>query len=151
MPERIISGGQTGVDRAALDTALAHNIPIGGHCPKGRLAEDGRISGHYPLTETDSPGYATRTRLNIQNSDGTLILYTGPIQGGTQLTCTLAQRLQRPLLLIDLNQPRMPHHWLQHIRILNIAGPRESSRPGIYHQACQFLDQALQELPGHPP
>ena len=92
MLSRIISGGQTGVDRAALDAALEYNFPCGGWCPKGRLAEDGIISQKYPLKETESSEYEVRTKLNVRGSDGTLILTWGKPTGGTTLTVEFAKQ-----------------------------------------------------------
>lgn len=145
---KIISGGQTGVDRAALDTALALGIPCGGWCPKGRRAEDGVIPMHYPLTETTSKDYRVRTRRNVRDSDGTLILTRGPLSGGTALTRRLAKELDKPCLVVDLAQrPRASdvRTWLasNSIHILNVAGPRESNQPGIYLQAKKFLRRVL--------
>lgn len=153
MLERILSGGQTGVDRAALDAALAAGIPTGGWCPRGRLAEDGRIPEHYPLVETNSPNYAERTRLNVAHSDATLVLNRASPRGGTRLTCMLAERLGRSLLVID---PQAPHamaeiqSWLtrEDIRVLNIAGPRESNQAGIYLAAWRLLVK-LFNAPAH--
>lgn len=90
-PAKLLSGGQTGVDRAALDAALALGIPCGGWCPQGRRAEDGQIPARYPLTETGSPGYRERTYLNVRDSDGTLILARGALSGGTTLTRRVAR------------------------------------------------------------
>ncbi|HSR12366.1 MAG TPA: putative molybdenum carrier protein, partial [Thermodesulfobacteriota bacterium] len=98
MVKKIISGGQTGVDRAALDVALELGIPAGGWCPKGRRAEDGRIPDYYPLQEASSPEYPVRTQLNVEDSDGTLILYRNSPAGGTALTIRLAKRLKKPHL-----------------------------------------------------
>jgi hypothetical protein len=133
---RLVSGGQTGVDRAALDAALAAGISVGGWCPRGRLAEDGVISDRYPLTETPEPDPAQRTAWNVRDSDGTLILHRGPLAGGTALTAALARREGRPLLQLDLStapEPQVIEAWLagHGIRVLNVAGPRESEAPGV--------------------
>ncbi len=95
---KIISGGQTGVDRAALDFAIKYNIECGGWCPKGRKAEDGEISLKYPLTETNSTDYPKRTKLNIQDSHATLILYLDKFDPGTALTLKLCKEHNKPLL-----------------------------------------------------
>ena len=141
---KIISGGQTGVDRAALDVALELGLPCGGWCPKGRRAEDGPIPERYPLQENESTSYPARTRMNVRDSDGTLIITRGKPDRGTGLTLTLAQRYKKPHLVVDLNerpkatQVRM---WLRRNRIktLNVAGPRESSIQGIYSLSTAFL------------
>ena len=127
----IISGGQTGVDRGALDAALELGWPTGGWCPKGRRAEDGSIPIHYPLQETGSPSYPIRTEKNIQDSDGTLILTWGPPKDGTALTIKLARVHHKPFLIIDLlnaRDIRSVRDWgkICRIKILNVAGPRES-------------------------
>jgi hypothetical protein len=137
---RILSGGQTGVDRAALDAAMELGIPHGGWCPRGRLAEDGCIPQNYRLKETLSPDYSVRTRLNVRDADGTLILYREPLEGGTSLTWQIAVELEKPVLLVEMGFPPVFeafHRWLLEnaIHTLNIAGPRESQRPGIYHEA----------------
>lgn len=146
-PERIVSGGQTGVDRAALDVALELGIPCGGWCPKGRRAEDGLIPDVYPLRESPTANYAERTALNVKDSDGTLILSRGPLRGGTALTKTFAERYRRPFLVIDLRDatPSLIHDWMSanSIRVLNVAGPRESSQPGVARQAAAFLRALL--------
>lgn len=149
--EKIISGGQTGVDRAALAVAVYLDIPHGGWCPQGRRAEDGTIPEFYDLQETDSPNYAVRTLQNILDSDGTLVLSRGIISGGTALTINLAKRNQRPLLVLNLAEEHdyaALRRWLiQHqIRILNVAGPRESSEPQITPEAEQFLANGLSDL-----
>jgi len=146
--QRILSGGQTGVDRGALDAAIALGIAHGGWCPRGRLAEDGRIPDRYQLRETDSLDYPVRTEQNVIESDGTLILYRSELQGGTQLTFRLATRHGKPCLLLDLQSQPSPdavRRWLadQQIARLNVAGPRESSAPGIADEARDFLCQAL--------
>ncbi len=144
--EKIISGGQTGVDRAALDVALELDIPCGGWCPKGRKAEDGVIPRHYPLQETSSTSYPVRTERNVKESDGTLILTVGPVTGGTARTVKAAQKLKRVHLEIDLSHggdPEAVKAWLEanRITILNVAGPRESEAPGIHGRAVEFLRQ----------
>jgi hypothetical protein len=149
IPEKIISGGQTGVDRAALDVALALDIPCGGWCPRGRRAEDGIIPDRYPLTETAAFYYECRTEWNVRDSDGTLILNRGPLEGGTAFTEKLAKHYKRPVLVMaleNLPDPGQITEWIQHyqIAILNVAGPRESGRPGIYHQAFAYLSRVFQ-------
>ncbi len=149
----IVTGGQTGVDRATLDTALSLFLPVRGWCPKGRLAEDGIIAPVYPLQETTSAEYAVRTEWNVRDSDATLILaYDGPLAGGTKLTQELAQRYHRPSLVINVlsfgktDRDRF-WEWIKkdRIRILNIAGPRESAKPGvIYSRARDVLKQLLE-------
>lgn len=151
--EKIISGGQTGVDRAALDVAIELGIPHGGWCPRGRRAENGIIPMHYELKEIEGSDYSERTRRNIIDSDGTLIVSSGPLQGGTLLTFNLCNKLGRPVRVILLpDQP--PQHsdslitapmsfweWLakSQVRILNIAGPRASKSPGIYERSKAYL------------
>ena len=145
----LVTGGQTGVDRATLDTALSLFLPVRGWCPKGRLAEDGRIPLVYPLQETTSADYAVRTEWNVRDSDGTLILAYGPLEGGTKLTADLAHNYNRPVLVLDAlsfsgNDVARFWGWIQeqHIRILNVAGPRESAQPGvIYKRASSVLHQ----------
>ena len=145
---KIISGGQTGVDRGALDAAIALGIPHGGWCPLGRLAEDGRIPDHYDLSETESPEYSVRTEQNVIHSDATLILCRGRPSGGTEMTLRLAERHGRPHLVLDLDQSPQPdelRRWLRehHVEVLNIAGPRESQSPGIAAQANQLVTKAF--------
>ena len=151
MIEKIISGGQTGVDRAALDVALELKVPCGGWCPQGRLAEDSSIPLRYPLIETPSADYAQRTEWNVRDSDGTLVLVSGPPTGGTAMTIATAARLKKPALVLEVTQPvepRVVDAWLQRhqIRVLNIAGPRESGRPGIYAQAVLWLRKVFGTL-----
>jgi len=145
---KIISGGQTGVDRAALDIGLALGLPVGGWCPKERQAEDGRIPDSYPLTETPESDYDTRTRRNVEDADGTLILNLGTLDGGTALTAAYAQQIGKPGLIVALENGidlATFQAWLDdnHIAVLNVAGPRESKRPGVYEAACRLLDTLL--------
>lgn len=149
--QRIVSGGQTGVDRAALDVALDWNIPIGGWCPRGRRAEDGPIADRYLLKETKSPNYNVRTRLNVRDSDGTLILMQYEPVGGTALTASIAEQDRKPLHIVDLAihpdpQPVIEWLTLHNIKILNIAGPRESTFPGIGEQTAEFLTAVLDRI-----
>lgn len=142
--ERIVSGGQTGVDRGALDAALELGIACGGWCPTERRAEDGVIPEHYPLQETASHNYNQRTMLNARDSDATLILNEGELEGGTAYTFEVAKRLGRPCLVIDLmvtDEPDVARQWLgQHgVKVLNVAGPRESKCPGIQQRSHDFL------------
>jgi hypothetical protein len=146
--EKVVSGGQSGVDRAALDAALALGVSCGGWCPRGRKAEDGTIDSRYPLAETPSDDYAQRTEWNVRDADGTLVLTRGRLRGGTALTVALARRMGRPLLVLDLDgrpDPGAVGTWAREegVRVLNVAGPRESQRPGIHAAARRFLDEAL--------
>lgn len=146
---KVVSGGQTGVDRAALDVAIYLAIEHGGWCPKGRLAEDGRIPVSYQLTETDSADYAERTERNVVDSDGTLILYLREIRGGSLLTQRMARKHKRPCLAVDLNQVSEiaeARRWIEDHRIdvLNVAGPRESNSPELTPIAEQFLLRLLE-------
>ncbi|HEY7840847.1 MAG TPA: putative molybdenum carrier protein [Gammaproteobacteria bacterium] len=146
--QRIVSGGQTGVDRAALDAAIRHGIAHGGWCPRGRLAEGGTVPDRYALRETNSWDYAERTEKNVLDSNGTLILNSGPLEGGTLLTREFAEEHGRPWLLVDLeaglDAPAV-RDWLRarNIGVLNVAGPRESKRPGIYVLASRALDELV--------
>ncbi|HJV66803.1 MAG TPA: putative molybdenum carrier protein [Geomonas sp.] len=150
MVEKVISGGQTGVDRAALDAALDAGLPVGGCCPKGRKAEDGVIPERYPLVELDSPLYSSRTEKNVVDSDGTLILNRGALTEGTRATWDFALQHNRPCLIVQLDQLDREEPgcwqpvfcWLEKhdLRVLNVAGPRESKLPGgIYREAYRYL------------
>ena len=141
---KIISGGQTGVDRAALDVAMAEDIMHGGWCPRGRLAEDGEIPHKYQLTEMQTGSYAARTKKNVAASDATLIFYRGRMHGGTLLTYRHALEQKRPCLCVDLRKPfraRSIVEWIieNNVIVLNVAGPRESMNPGIYIEARDSL------------
>jgi hypothetical protein len=141
---KIVSGGQTGVDRAALDVALELGLACGGWCPKGRRAENGPIPGRYPLTETSSRAYPQRTKCNVLDSDGTLILTFGRPMGGTALTIRIAAENDKPYLVVDLSRqadPARVRTWCRthQIGVLNVAGARESESPGIYEKAAAFL------------
>ena len=149
--KKIVSGGQTGVDRAALDVAMELNIPVGGWCPKGRNAEDGPIDAKYPLKETNSSDYEIRTMFNARDSNGTLILSKGEPSGGTALTIKLAKGFDKPYLVIDLDKNydrESVKVWLFEncIDVLNVAGPRASKFPGIYDQAKRFLEGLLERM-----
>jgi hypothetical protein len=145
---KIMSGGQTGVDRAALDVALELGLPCGGWCPLGRKAEDGPLDPKYPLQETSTPSYAQRTECNVRDSDGTLVLTRGQPKGGTALTIQLAKRYQKPHLVIDLDdKPSVStiREWAEahQIGVLNVAGPRENERSGTYARAANLLRRLL--------
>ena len=143
----IVSGGQNGVDRAALDAAMSLNIPVGGWCPKGRRAEDGPIPDSYPLVETKCNKYRTRTRWNVRDSDATLILCDGEPTGGTALTITFCEQLNKPFLVVS------PHSsdfesvlaWINDhkINILNVAGPRARENASVYQPAHDWLKQVF--------
>lgn len=146
--KKIVSGGQSGVDRAALDAALALGIPCGGWCPRDRYAEDGRIGDRYPLTETPSRDTAQRTEWNVRDSDGTLVLTRGEPSGGTALTIRFARALGRPFLIVDLVDavdPEGVRSWIRQnrVEVLNVAGPREFKCPGISGEALALLRTVL--------
>jgi hypothetical protein len=148
--QKIVTGGQTGVDRAALDVAIALGLEHGGSCPKGRLAEDGIIDPRYRLTELPSKRYAVRTRQNVMDSDATLVLNVGVLDGGTAATVRYAERLDKPFLVVDLSldtqsSARRILDWLRanQVKALNVAGPRESKRPGVYQASKRLLEVML--------
>ncbi len=154
---RIVSGGQTGVDRAALDAAMAAGIETAGWCPRDRRSEDGSIPLRYPLRETEAKSYAVRTEWNVRDSDATLILVLDRISSGTRLTIDSAKSQTKPLRIEYLCPPSagtlVSDHvspeqqvadvleWIGHrqIRTLNVAGPRGSSRKDVYQKSLQFL------------
>ena len=152
-PHKILSGGQTGVDRAALDVALELGIPIGGHLPKGRKDENGDVlpDEYTGMQETDSDDVNVRTQLNVQNSDATLILSHGALFGGSAYTERMARKHGKPCLHVDFNvndadrAVLLVKSWLSETqpRILNVAGPRASDDPGIYSKVKCVLAGAL--------
>lgn len=153
MLRKIISGGQTGVDRAALDVAMRLGIAHGGWVPKGRLAEDGPLPSYYQVEEMPTEEYAARTEKNVLAADGTLIISRGQPTGGTDYTRRMALKHGKQLLHIDLTLNQQPStagsliaSWIQmnRIEILNVAGPRESGDPQIYSEAATILAHALQ-------
>lgn len=153
---KIVSGGQTGVDRAALDVAMELGLPCGGWCPQGRLAEDGEIDARYPLAETSQAHPAQRTEWNVRDSDATLIIAKGELTGGTALTRRTAEALCRPALVVDPESPAIDDivAWIDgnDIAVLNVAGPRESNRPGMYAKTASLLRRLLPRVcsgPGH--
>ena len=152
----IVSGGQTGVDRAALDWARQRGVIHGGWCPKGRLAADGPLPEHYLLRETESTGYRQRTKLNVKDSDATLIFNMGPLDGGTLQTVRFAQTLRKPHLVVQIDEMALEaaaqnvRTWLVARRFLtlNVAGPREEKRPGVYAGVFALLDACVKASDG---
>ena len=148
MIKRIVSGGQTGVDRAALDVAIKLGIAHGGWIPRGRLTENGPLPKKYHLKETSSSRYSVRTEKNVVDTDGTLILSHGELIDGTEYTRKMAIRHSRPWLHIDLVQTAAFHaattitHWIREkkIEILNVAGARASEDPAIYSDTLSILE-----------
>ena len=146
--QKIISGGQTGVDRAALDVALKHGIDCGGWCPAGRLDEFGRIPDRYPVRELQAGGFTERTMQNVKDSDGTVVIYSRQIGGGTEQTVRLCVDLKRPHELIDASKIRVQDAAspiadfvrAKKIKILNVAGPRASEWPEGYEYALRALE-----------
>ena len=146
---KIISGGQTGVDRAALDFAIKNNIQTGGYCPRGRKAEDGAIPEIYPLIELESKKYSDRTKANVEEADGTLVITWSKEPGhGTKKTIEFCLQLGKPFKICKMEEVENIdeyfafHHWLirNHIKVLNIAGNRESKSPGIYEKTLETLE-----------
>ena len=151
---KIISGGQTGVDRAALlDAALETGVTAGGWCPEGRKAEDGVIAGHYPLKELPSGGYIKRTKQNVIDSDATLLTYFEYLSGGTEKTLAFCIRHHKPYLLIDASMlsvdqgATMVEKFVEHFDVstLNVAGPRASSEPRGYGYTLATLQAFIQK------
>jgi len=151
---KIISGGQTGVDRAALDVALRHRIKCGGWCPAGRLDEDGKIPDRYPLKELKKGGNEGRTLQNVRDSDGTIVIYFHELEGGTAYTIGCCIEDRQPHRLIDAAKyspedaaTLMVAFVVDHeIETLNVAGPRESEWKGAYNYALRAMDVLLSRL-----
>lgn len=149
--QKLISGGQTGADRAALDFAIERGLEHGGWCPRGRKAEDGTIPSNYQLTETESANYRSRTVRNVVDSDATLILNIGELEGGSLETLRIAEQRGKPVRVVQLDSALADEdladvrEWLQNVQVmsLNIAGPRESKRPGIFEATCALLRRLL--------
>jgi hypothetical protein len=151
---KIISGGQTGVDRAALDAALMEGWEAGGWCPQGRLAEDGRIPDRYPVCELPGGDYSARTMRNVLESDGTLIIYFGTLRGGTHFAAEQCKLERKPLLVIDAEttEPSGAAEAAEKfvrdhgIVILNVAGPRTSEEPRGYDYTLGAIRDLLRRL-----
>ena len=146
--ERIISGGQTGADRAGLEAGRELGLEIGGHCPKGRRAEDGRVSRKYGLTPTASSDYRERTMRNIAKGDATIVFTFGPPTSGSEFTLAEAARLSKPTLHVDLDASDPTEQIRAFLkahrpRVVNIAGSRESRAPGIFEETRRVLLAAL--------
>lgn len=151
---KIVSGGQTGVDRGALDAALETGFPCGGWAPEGRVAEDGRIPDRYPLRELAGAGYEERTLQNVLDSDGTVILYAGTLEGGTRQTMLHCVEHGKPFELLDATRagPREAALKLadfverNHLSVLNVAGPRASKWRGAHAYVDATVKQLLENL-----
>ena len=150
MITKIVSGAQTGADRAGLDVAIRHGFPHGGWCPKGRKAEDGAIGGQYQLVETPSANYLQRTEWNARDSDGTVVLTLArEVTGGSLRTIEFAKKHKRPWIHISRSGDFSPSVTLQglvkdhDIGILNVAGSRESKEPGIWKWAYKVIEDAF--------
>ena len=150
----IVSGGQTGVDRAALDAALAHGADCGGWCPEGRAAEDGRIPARYPLAELAGGDYLARTRKNVEDSDATVIIFFTDIGGGTARTLEFCHALDKPCLLLDADEIAAEQAAARIAEFaatlpggrLNFAGPRASGEPRAYAWAHAAVAAFLEQL-----
>ena len=151
MLKKIISGGQTGVDRGALDAALKHGVDCGGWCPEGRVAEDGTIPDKYPMVEVPGGSYKHRTLQNIMGSDGTVIIYFSDLEGGTEETAFYCMKKGMPYKLIDLSEVSLARakeliaSFVQkrEIEVLNVAGPRASRVEQAYDYTFGVLDALL--------
>ncbi|MFP4159557.1 MAG: putative molybdenum carrier protein [Desulfosalsimonas sp.] len=149
--KKIVSGAQTGADRAALDFAIEHDIEHGGWVPEGRAAEDGIVPSHYHVKELADAGYPERTEKNVEDSDGTLIISRGELTGGSLLTRQMAEKYAKPCLHINLSDVIIfdaaidVYDWIaaHKIRVLNVAGPRASKDPGIYDVTLDILETVI--------
>jgi hypothetical protein len=145
---KIISGGQTGIDRAALDLALKHGVDSGGWCPTGRLDEFGRIPDRYSVRELQAGGFTERTLQNVKDSDGTVIIYLGKLSGGTEQTVQFCVEQSQPHELIDASKVSAEEAASliadfvreNKIDVLNVAGPRQSEWPDGYNYASHALE-----------
>lgn len=149
--QKIISGGQTGADRAALDWAMERGLPHGGWCPGGRLAEDGIIPARYQLIELEGQGYLQRTRANVRDSDATLIISIAPaLEGGSLQTARFARSLGKPWLHVHptANWQADMARWIgsHEIGILNVAGPRASKESAVIRFTHQVLDEVIRSI-----
>ena len=150
-PFKIISGGQTGVDRAALDSALRHGIDCGGWCPAGRLDEFGKIPDHYPIQELKDGGFSERTFQNVKNSDGTVVIYPGELRGGTEQTVRFCSELRRSYQLIDVSKisaegaRKLICDFVHrnNVSVLNVAGPRQSEWAKGYDYTFRAIEGFL--------
>ena len=146
---KIVSGGQTGADRVALDRALAHNVECGGWCPKGRKAEDGPIDPKYPLKETPSASYLQRTEWNVRDGDATVLFSVNPVStGGSKRTVAFARKHKKPHLHLcardNAAAGKLTVFIEEHrVKILNVAGPRASKEPGVGEFVLSTLDKAF--------
>jgi hypothetical protein len=150
---KIISGGQTGADRAALDFAIQHAIPHGGWVPKGRKAEYTRIPDSYQLQEMPTDSYRARTEQNVIDSNGTVIISHGKLTGrsGSVYTAEMARKHGRPRLHLNMvklsieQAAQVLRSWIAEnkIEVLNVAGPRQSEDPRIYDTTLEILQAAL--------
>ena len=153
---KIISGGQTGVDRGALDAALKLGVGCGGWCPAGRQAEDGIIPERYPVIELENGGYAERTAKNVVDSDGTLIISNVEPMGGTRETIERCIEKNKPYLIInyremstaEAKEKALKFLQNQHIRCLNVAGPRSSQWPEGHALTYQIMSAILRRISG---
>ena len=152
MIRRIVSGGQTGADRAALDTARERGIETGGWVPRGRWAEDGRVPDFYPnMKETVSADPTHRTKYNVRDSDGTVVFCHGDVSGGTKWTVDVSGKLYKPMLRLDLAALSVEAaasrllQWTaaEGIEVLNVAGPRQSEDPDIHAAVRAVLNAAF--------
>ena len=149
--EKIVSGGQTGADRAALDFAIGQNIPYGGWVPKGRKTEDGQLPDQYHLQEMPVTDYAARTEQNVIDSDGTVIISHGFLTGGSALTKEFAIRHEKPCLHLDMNNTSIDEAagllnlWISEhqLKVLNVAGARAGKDPEIYTMTRNILNAAF--------